>query len=73
MRIALPRYRHARVIRVLVFLNGKRVSALHGRSLRAVAIALGKSGAGQVTLRLRVRKGRHVTTRLLRRRYRACA
>ncbi|HEY7891771.1 MAG TPA: CocE/NonD family hydrolase [Solirubrobacteraceae bacterium] len=73
VRIALPRYRHARVIRVLVFLNGKRVSALHGRSLRAVAIALGKSGAGQVTLRLRVRKGRHVTTRLLRRRYRACA
>lgn len=74
VRISLPRYRHARIVSVEVLVDGKRVRTLHGRSLRSVLVSFKGRPAGPVTvrLRLRVRRGKHVKTHTLTRRYHLC-
>lgn len=75
IRIHLPHYRKARVSQVLVLLDGRRLSRIHGRSLRTIIVSLkGRpAGSDSVLLRIRVLKRGHASTHLIKRRYRLCA
>jgi dienelactone hydrolase len=57
-------YRHRRVVRATIFINGKRVKVYRGRSLKRIAIPPAGSARHRVKVVLRFnRGGRHVSVR----------
>src|SRR3954468_8816928 len=58
------RYKHRRVVRATIFINGKRVKVYRGRSLKRIAIPPAGSARHKVKIVLRFNRGkRHVSVR----------
>ena len=62
--ISLRRYRHVRIVRAAILVNGRRVKVYKGRRLRRIAIPAAGSGRYRVRVILRGNSGqRYVSVR----------